>query len=137
MLTEIETLRSSIDRAKSLENDRVLAEKTRANLYAIELSRLSNQNTTVETEATNKVSESRKAFMRNVEERLDILRNEAQRARSNLREFNLAQDGRVVASTALISSLTDTINGLVKSNAETYKLASVDTEASLLLFVHL
>jgi hypothetical protein len=137
MLTEIETLRSSIDRTKSLEKERMLAEKTRANLYTTELSRLSNQNTSVESEATNKVSESRKAFMRNVEERLDILRNEAQRARSNLREFTIAQDGRVVASTALISSLTDTINGLVKSNAETYKLASVDTEASLLLLVHL
>ena len=137
MLTEIETLRSSIDRTKSLEKERMLVEKTRANLFTTELSRLSNQNTSVETEATNKVSESRKAFMRNVEERLDILRNEAQRARSNLRDFTIAQDGRVVASTALISSLTDTINGLVKSNAETYKLASVDTEASLLLLVHL
>lgn len=136
-MSEVHILREECERLKKHDQERLAADKARASLYASELSRLANQNASIETEAANKVAESRKLFMRNVEERLEILRGEAQRARSTMRELNVAQDGRVAATTSLISSLTDTISGLVRSGVEVYKLSSVDNEATSALIVHM
>jgi hypothetical protein len=137
LLTELQSLRAECELFRKHDQDRLAADKARASLYASELSRLSNQNATIEAEAANKVAESRKQFMRNVEDRLEILRGEAQRARSTMRELNVAQDGRAAATSSLISSLTDTISGLVRSGAEVYKLSIVDNEATLALIVHM
>jgi len=137
LVTELQSLRAECELFRKHDQDRLATDKARASLYASELSRLSNQNATIEAEAANKVAESRKQFMRNVEDRLEILRGEAQRARSTMRELNVAQDGRAAATSSLTSSLTDTISGLVRSGAEVYKLSIVDNEATLALIVHM